>query len=350
MLQSDLMRAQTLKKIANDPIATAKAVQLVYVSCKEEGITRVRKGKGFTYFFQGNKITDKEILQRIHSLVLPPAWEDVWICKIEEGHLQATGKDAMGRKQYRYHPSWSALRNKTKFTRLLELGKVLPVVREQVNKDLSLPGLPKEKVLALVISLMQRTGIRIGNEFYEKLYGSFGLTTLKDKHASFNGNTVKFCFRGKKGVEHTVTLKSKKLSRIVQQCRDIPGKELFQYVDEEGKRHAIESGMVNEYIKNIAGEEFTAKDLRTWCGSVVALTALKEVGEFENQKEAAHKIVEALNKVSEQLGNTRTVCKKYYVHPGLLELYEKGTLVKLMNDKNDLSGEELLIEILEKAS
>jgi len=288
------LKKSQLKKLSLDPEATAKAVRLVYVNCSDKGITRAKSGKGFTYKYGGKLVKDKEQIARIRALVLPPAWEDVWICSLPNGHLQATGKDVMKRKQYRYHPLWNQLRNTTKFYRMLELGKVLPAIRKQIRKDLALPGLPKNKVLAAVISLMEKTGIRIGNEFYEKLYGSFGLTTLKDKHVAIKGTTVKFCFRGKKGVEHQVSLQSKKLSKIVNQCREIPGKELFQYIDEDGNRQSIESGMVNEYIREIAEGEFTAKDFRTWCGSVAALNALKETGSFEDEKEAKKKIVEVL--------------------------------------------------------
>ncbi|MEJ0104087.1 MAG: DNA topoisomerase IB [Bacteroidota bacterium] len=292
------MKSGRLKKLGSDPVATAKAVRLVYVNSNDEGISRIKAGKRFIYKYKGKIVKNKSDLQRIHSLVLPPAWEEVWICSLPNGHLQATGKDIKNRKQYRYHPLWNELRNKTKFYKMLELGKVLPAIRKQVQKDLALPGLPMNKVLATVISLMEKTGIRIGNEFYEKLYGSFGLTTLKDRHVNIQSGAVKFTFRGKKGVEHTVSLQSKKLSKIVSQCRDIPGKELFQYIDEEGKRQSIESGMVNDYIKTIAEGEFTAKDFRTWCGSVAALNAIKETGSFENEKEAKKKIVEVLDKVS----------------------------------------------------
>lgn len=336
-----------LQKLSLDPVATAKAAQLVYVSHSDEGIQRIKAGKGFAYKFRNRTIKSKAELQRIRSLVLPPAWEDVWICIRHDGHLQATGKDIKGRKQYRYHPQWNHLRNHTKFYRMLELGKVLPKIRQQVQKDLATPGLTRNKVLATVISLMEKTGIRIGNEFYEKLYGSFGLTTLKDKHVNIRGGKIKFTFRGKKGVEHQVSLQSKKLSQIVHQCRDIPGKELFQYIDEDGKRQSIESGMVNEYIKNIAEAEFTAKDFRTWCGSVAALNAIKETGPFESKKEAKQKIVQVLDKVSVQLGNTRTVCKKYYIHPSLLEIYEEGKIDNWLNKpakSRKLNGAELLVE------
>ena len=347
------LKKSTLKKLAQDPVATAKAVKLVYVSSKDEGIERAGAGKGFKYLFRNKIVKDKTTLKRIRSLVIPPAWRNVWICRIAEGHLQATGLDALNRKQYRYHPVWNELRNKTKFYRLPELGKLLPVIRKQINADLTLPGLPKEKVLAAVVSLMEKTGIRIGNEFYEKLYGSFGLTTLKDRHAEIKGSQLKFCFRGKKGVEHIVSLKSHKLAKIVQNCRDIPGKELFQYIDEHGNRQSIDSGMVNEYIRKLAGEDFTAKDLRTWCGTLAALTAITENGLIDG--DSKKKVIAVLDKVSEQLGNTRTVCKKYYVHPSLLELYEGGKLDKWLSKKdNDAKNEnglspveKTLVNILE---
>jgi len=348
------LKKSTLKKLGQDPVATAKAIQLVYVSSKEEGIRRVPAGKGFKYVLRNKTVKEKSTLQRIRSLVIPPAWKNVWICRIAEGHLQATGLDIKNRKQYRYHPMWNELRNKTKFYRLPELGKLLPTIRKQVDTDLALPGLPKEKVLAAVVSLMEKTGIRIGNEFYEKLYGSFGLTTLKYKHAEIKGSHLKFCFRGKKGVEHTVSLKSRKLAKIVQNCRDIPGKELFQYIDEEGNRQSIDSGMVNEYIRKLTGEDFTAKDLRTWCGTLAALTAITENGIMPDG-DSKKKVIAVLDKVSEQLGNTRTVCKKYYVHPSLLELYEEGKLDKLLSrndntvkNENGLSTiEKRLVNILE---
>jgi len=341
------VKKSRLKQIVLDPVATAKAAQLLYVNPADEGISRVRSGKGFVYKFRNKTIRDKETLARIRSLVLPPAWEDVWICSKPNGHLQATGKDVKGRRQYRYHHLWNQLRNQTKFYRMLELGNVLPRIRQQIQKDLALPGLSKNKVLATVISLMEKTGIRIGSEFYEKLYGSFGLTTLKDKHVNVRGSVIKFTFRGKKGVEHQISLQSRKLSKIVHQCREIPGKELFQYLDDEGKRQSIESGMVNEYIKNIAEAEFTAKDLRTWCGSVAALTAIREIGLFTDKKEAKQKIVEILDRVSAQLGNSRTVCKKYYVHPLLLEIYENGKIekwLKKMDPVNKTNSHDLLAE------
>ena len=346
-----------IESIINDPVKTAKAVNLIYVSDKQTGIVRIKKGDKFEYFFRDKKVGDDEELLRIKHLVIPPAWQNVWICPIENGHLQATGFDALNRKQYRYHALWNKFRNQTKFYRLFEFGKVLPDIRLQIEKDLSLSGLPSNKVLAAVVSLMERTHIRVGNSFYEKIYGSFGLTTLKDKHVKITGPSVKFTFIGKKGVPHDISLKNKKLSKIVKMCRDIPGKELFQYYDEDGKHYSIDSGMVNEYIRSISGADFTAKDFRTWAGTIQAFLALTSIGCCDTQAEIKKRIVEALDIVSGHLGNTRTVCKKYYVHPLILSLYESKALEKyikeldevLVNDnKADLTPEEkVVMKILE---
>lgn len=318
-----------IKAISKDPQKTAAAIDLVYVQDNQPGIERVKSSKGFTYKLNGKKISNHAVLERIKSLVIPPAWEHVWICALDNGHLQATGMDIKNRKQYKYHPHWNALRNHTKYYRLLEFGNALPAIRAQLQKDISLPGMPVEKVLALVVILMEQTNIRIGNNFYEKLYGSFGLTTLKDRHVSINGNQTKFLFKGKKGVEHNISLKNKKLSALIKKCRDIPGKELFQYYDDEGNRRPIDSGMVNSYIKKISGTDFSAKDFRTWSGTLEAFKAFKELGNFENDTDKKKKIVEALDVVAAQLGNTRTVCKKYYVHPAIISLYENNALAKL---------------------
>jgi DNA topoisomerase-1 len=282
----------------------------------------------------------------------------VWICPKDTGHLQATGLDVKGRKQYRYHADWNKFRNQTKFYRLHEFGKILPTIRLQLEKDLARPTLGQEKVLAAVVSLMERTSIRVGNNFYEKLYGSYGLTTLKDNHVKIEGAKLEFEFKGKKGVQHKINIKNNKLSKIVKQCRDIPGKELFQYFDENGEKHSIDSGMVNDYIKTICGGcDFTAKDFRTWAGTLQALLALQSVGCCETATETKRKIVEALDTVSQHLGNTRTVCKKYYVHPVVLSLYESNGLEKYTADldkieKNDNKAnltpeEKVLMKILE---
>jgi DNA topoisomerase-1 len=317
---------------------------------------RQKNGKTFSYHRNGKKISDKEEIKRIGSLVLPPAWEDVWICALQNGHLQATGMDVKRRKQYRYHPSWNSLRNHTKFYRLLEFGKGLPAMRLQLEQDLSKSGFPQEKVLAAIVMLMERTNIRVGSNIYEKLYGSFGLTTLKDKHVEVRGTAIRFSFKGKKGVQHDISLKNKKLASIVQKSKDITGKELFQYVDDAGVVHDIDSGMVNDYIHTISNADFTAKDFRTWAGSVHAITGFKEIGEYVNATDMRKKIPAMYAHVAKQLGNTATVCKKYYVHPMVVSMYEQGKLsryIKRMDAKetgDDGSGltseEKALMSIL----
>lgn len=347
-----------IKTILHDPEKSAKAVNLVYVQDSQPGISRVKKGGSFFYLSGNKKVEDEAALERIKKLVIPPAWENVWICQLENGHLQVTGIDAKKRKQYKYHELWNALRNHTKFYRLHEFGKAIPSIRQQLAKDLSRPGLPLEKVLAAVVCLMEKTNIRVGNTMYEKLYGSYGLTTLKDKHVNINGAGIQFMFKGKKGVTHNISIKSKKLATIVKKCRDIPGKELFQYIDENGDHKCIDSGMVNQYIKAISGgEDFTAKDFRTWTGTIYSLVAFKEIGTSETMTGTKHNIVAALDMVAKQLGNTRSVCKKYYVHPAIISLYENKTLHDYLAEPenteqcgpNDLAWEEkLLMKILEK--
>jgi DNA topoisomerase I len=322
-----------LKGLLQNTEKSAEAINLVYVSDKDPGIERSGHGKNFIYTKNGKKITDENVLERIRNLVIPPAWEHVWICSLSNGHLQATGFDVKKRKQYKYHPLWSEFRNQTKFYQLLEFGKKLPTVRETLAKDLSKPGLPLEKVLAASVMIMQEPNIRVGNDTYDMLYGSFGVTTFKDKHVKINGNSVKFCFKGKKGIYHEIDLKSAKLARIVKQCRDIPGKELFQYYNENGERRPIDSGMVNEYIKNISCDNFTAKDFRTWTGSAYAIEAFKELGCCEGETEKNKRIIQALDIVAKRLGNTRVVCKKYYIHPLIEELYSNGQLETFFQTK-----------------
>ncbi|MCW3122852.1 MAG: topoisomerase [Flavipsychrobacter sp.] len=324
-----------LTSLFKDNVKSAEAINLVYVTDTQEGISRISSGHGFTYKLKNHAVKDVKTLARIKSLVLPPAWKNVWICAKENGHLQATGIDARNRKQYKYHPLWNLLRNETKFHHLFEFGKVLPAIRRQLHKDLNRQGLPPEKVLAAIVSVMQCTCIRVGNSQYEKLYGSFGLTTLKDKHVDINGATVKFTFTGKKGVHHDIDLKSRRLANIVKQCRDIPGKELFQYYDEKGHRHPVDSGMVNNYIKEISGGHFTAKDFRTWAGTLHAITAFKKLGIPDTTTDTKKNVVTALDMVAKELGNTRTVCKKYYVHPRVISLYEDHSLDKFLSVTED---------------
>ena len=319
-------------EIIKDYSKTAEIASLVYVSDKEQGIIRIKKGKGFSYRFKNNVLKDKEQLERIRQLVLPPAWDNVWICYYDNGHLQATGYDIKKRKQYRYHALWNTLRNETKFHRMYEFGKALPKLRLQVEKDMQLKELSDKKVLATVISLMERTYIRIGNAEYEKANGSFGLTTLKDKHVKINGSKITFAFTGKRGISHKISLQNKRLVKAVKDCRDIPGKELFQYYTESGERKSIDSSMLNNYIHEISGSDFSAKDFRTWAGSLQMLRSLKVLEKADNAPNRKSNIVQALDEVSIKLGNTRTVCKKYYVHPGIINLYEKDEISKYLKE------------------
>lgn len=342
-----------LEKIGSDPKITAKAVGLRYAANSDIGYFRIKYGNDFKYVDEHQKtIRNKEILDRIHALVIPPAWENVWISPYENGHLQVTGIDAKGRKQYRYHANWNKIRNQSKFYRLRRFALALPKIRKQVESDLSRSGLPYEKVVALVVKLIEMTNIRIGNDAYKKLYGSFGLTTLRDKHVKFEQSKIYFDFKGKKGVNHKISLESRRLVNLVKKCKDIPGQELFQYYDDDGKRHTIGSADVNSYIKDITGEDFTAKDFRAWAGSVNALCAFQGIGEFTSDTDCKRKIIEVIDHVAQKLGNTRTVCRKYYVHPTVIAAYENGTIGKYKTQKdihgNDLNAdEEALVKLLE---
>ena len=326
MSQPKVLSHKQHTALAKNHRETAKAAHLQYVTDSIEGIRRTKKGSAYSYSYKGTVVRDKDQLERIRKLAIPPSWSDVWISHSPTGHIQATGIDLNGRKQYRYHAGWNALRNETKFHRLLEFGKSLPQLRKQINRDLADTQLSEKKVLATVVELMEQTFIRIGNSGYEKLYGSYGLTTLKDKHVNITQEKISFTFKGKKGVEHSISVKDKRLARIVKKCRDIPGKELFQYYTADGSRRNIDSGMVNNYIKAATEHDFSAKDFRTWAGSVKALESLRVLDLPENPTTAKKNIVAVLDAVSAKLGNTRTVCKKYYVHPVLLELYESGKL------------------------
>lgn len=335
-----LIPKRRIRTLLKDPVKTAEAVNLLYMNDTIPGILRIKTGRSFEYAYKGKKVTDEETLLRIKQLVIPPAWEQVWICPQDNGHLQVTGIDVKNRKQYRYHQSWNALRNHTKFYRLYQFGNVLPSLRLQMEKDLALPDLSLQKVLATVVSVMERTNIRVGNCSYEKANGSYGITTLKDKHVKVKGTSIKFTFKGKKGVYHDIGIKSKRLASIVKKCQDIPGKELFQFYDEEGKKRDIDSGMVNDYIKSCTNGDFTAKDLRTWSGTVQTLLAFKELGLSDTQTETKRNIIQALDMVSKALGNTRTVCKKYYIHPIIIALYETQTLSKYLKDLDKIEKDD----------
>jgi DNA topoisomerase-1 len=335
----------TIKELS--AVFTEPELTLRYVNDSElPGISRVKKGKSFIYAYpNGESCNDEPTLKRIYSLVIPPAWTNVWICPLEDGHLQATGVDQLNRKQYKYHPLWNSLRNTNKFSKLKQFGMHLPEIRTKVKKDLAKQGLGKEKVMAIIVSVMEATCIRIGNECYEKLYGSYGLTTMRDKHVTIEGKKVSFHFKGKKGVYHEICCTEKKLADLVRKCKEIPGQELFQYYDTDGHRHTISSEDVNNYLKEITGKTFTAKDFRTWTGSVKALKALLNLGVYETKKECKQNIVKAIDEVSEKLGNTRTVCKKYYIHPVVIEMYEAGTLLDfLVNGKTKMINELLTPE------
>ena len=346
-----------LEKIGRDPKVTAKAVGLRYVSDSSPGYTRKKSGAGWSFYdTHGQLMKDKQLINRFKKLVIPPAYTKVWISPYENGHLQFTGTDVAGRKQYRYHAGWNQIRNQSKYYRLQNFALHLPAIRAQVDKDLNRHNLDHEKVVALVVRLMELTSIRVGNESYKKLYGSFGLTTLQNRHIKIEGSSIRFEFKGKKGVFHKINLQSRKLAKLVKQCRDIPGKELFQFYNDTGERCSIGSGDINHYLKEITGEDFTAKDFRTWTGSVSALYAFKEEGEFANITECRKKIVSVLDKVAINLGNTRTVCKKYYVHPTVIKSYEEGTIFKYISDideNEDVKASELniaeraLIKLLE---
>jgi DNA topoisomerase-1 len=323
-----------LLELAHDPVKAAKAARLVYMSDTMPGISRQRDGDQFIYLDTRGDEVDEETLGRIRKMALPPAWENVWISPKVNGHLQATGVDTKNRKQYRYHANWNAIRSETKFFRMVAFGESLPLLRARLDKDLNGRNLSREKVIALALSVMEQTLIRVGNASYEKEYGSYGLTTLKDRHVKNEGSDVRFSFKGKKGIYHDITLRDHRLSKLVRACRDIPGKELFQYFDANGDRHSIDSGMVNEYLHATMGEDFSAKDFRTWAGTVNALRLLVELEPCDTEKELKKNVNTVLDEVSHQLGNTRTVCRKHYVHPQILEAYECKDLNPYIEHKN----------------
>lgn len=312
-----------------DPKESAQAAGLRYVTDAKPGIRRVRCGKGFRYTAPGGAtIHDEDTLRRIRSLVIPPAWTGVWICTSANGHLQATGRDARGRKQCRYHSRWREVRDETKYERMVQFAQALPAVRERVRQDLGLPALPRQKVLATIVNLLEQTHIRVGNHEYAKENGSYGLTTLHTKHVEVAGSRVTFSFQGKSKVHHTVSLQDRRLARVIKQCEELPGYELFQYVDEDGKRHTVDSSDVNEYLREITGHHFTGKDFRTWAGSVLAFDLLREMGAFESAAQARKNVVNAIKVVAAKLGNTPSICRKCYVHPAVLEAYLAGITVK----------------------
>jgi DNA topoisomerase-1 len=304
---------------------------LKYVSDSTPGIARKRSGKGFYYVSaDGSRVKEKETLQRIRSLAIPPAWTSVWICSLKNGHLQAVGRDARGRKQYRYHPAYRAIRNATKFSRMAKFAAALPAIRERVEHDLNVSELTKEKILATVVRLLERTAIRVGNEEYARTNKSYGLTTMQDRHVDISGYKLRFHFRGKSGLLHDIELTDRKLARILSECQDIPGRELFHYVDESGEICRISSGDVNDYLREITAQDFTAKDFRTWVGSGQTALELEQIGPATSQTEFKKNVVTAIKNAAAKLGNKPSTCRNYYVHPAVLEGYQEGTLFEYL--------------------
>jgi len=345
-------------KIITDPAKAAEEAGLRYVSDDQPGYTRKAKGNDFEYFdAQGKAIRDEPRLLRIKRLVIPPAWTDVWICPSPDGHIQATGRDARRRKQYRYHDRWREFRDANKYDRIVIFGNALPKIRRRVRKDFSLPGLPRNKVLATLVQLVERTFIRIGNEEYARNNKSFGLTTMQDRHVDVKGSKLRFRFRGKSGRLQEIDMNDRRIARIISKVQDLPGQELFQYVDDKGEARGITSQDVNNYLREITGEDFTAKDFRTWAGTVLAALALNAVGGFETKKQAKTNIKDAIRAVAKILGNTPAVCRKCYVHPAVLESYLDGNSIDGLKQKTEealesavdlRSGEVAILKFLQR--
>jgi DNA topoisomerase I len=339
-------------KVILDSIEAAEEAGLRYVSDDQSGYTRKAKGDGFEYFdTEGKPIRDEQRLLRIRRLAIPPAYTDVWICPSPNGHIQATGRDARHRKQYRYHERWREVRDENKYEKVALFGQALPKIRKRVETDLALPGLPRNKVLATIVQLLQRTFIRIGNEEYARENKSFGLTTMKNHHVDVKGSKLRFRFRGKSGKKHEVDIQDRHIAKIVSKIQDLPGQDLFQYVDDDGEVRDVTSDDVNNYLKEITGEDFTAKDFRTWAGTVLAAMALNAVGAFETKKQAKANIKDAIGAVAKVLGNTPAICRKCYIHPAVLETYLDGQTVEGLKQKTDqvLEDETIGLRDSEKA-
>jgi DNA topoisomerase-1 len=323
----------------SEPADAAADAGLVYTSDAEPGIRRARRGRGFQYFDSGgDPVRDSDTLDRIRSLAVPPAWNDVWICSRPRGHLQATGRDARGRKQNRYHPKWREIRDADKVARLVGFARSLPRIRSRVSRDLRLKGLPREKVVATIIRLLETTFVRVGNEEYARDNGSYGLTTLRDRHVTVKGATVRFLFRGKSGRDIEVGFTDRRVARIVTRCEELPGQMLFQYVDEDGVRGAVTSDDVNSYLRDATGEDFTAKDFRTWAGTVLATHALRNASRFESETEAKRNVISAIDGVARKLGHTRAICRRAYVHPVVIGSYLDGSLDRALDHERATGG------------
>jgi len=326
--EANLETDSELGAIVN-PVEAAESAGLDYVSDEEPGIRRRRAGKGFAYQgLDGKVVRDPKILARIRKLAIPPAYADVWICPTDTGHIQATGRDAKGRKQYRYHPRWREVRDSTKFEHMLDFAKTLPSIRARIDADMARRGLPREKVLATVVHLLENTLIRVGNLDYAKQNKSYGLTTLRDKHVDVDGAKLRFVFKGKSGKSWNLQVKDRRIARIVKACQDVPGQHLFQYVDENGERQRVASTDVNSYLREISGRDITAKDFRTWAGTVLAAIALQEFELFDTNAKVKKNVRAAIEKVSARLGNTPTICRKCYIHPEVLNCYLEGALLE----------------------
>ncbi|MEO1295192.1 MAG: DNA topoisomerase IB [Cyanobacteria bacterium J06636_16] len=314
--------------MSKSPAKVAKRIGLRYVTDQIPGIRRQKVGRGFSYFdVEGHRIQNSDERDRLKQLAIPPSWQDVWICPFENGHLLATGRDAKGRKQYRYHPEWCQVRNQAKFDRMIAFGRALPAIRQQTEKHMHLQGLPREKVLALVVQLLENTLIRVGNVAYARNNKSYGLTTLRTRHIDIAGNQVEFEFTGKSGVEHHIELEDKHLVAVIKRCYEIPGYTVFQYLDEEGQRQQVDSGEVNDYLQEITGEDFTAKEFRTWAGTVLTAQELGNLAIAQANVKAQQQVTDAIKAVAKQLGNRPATCRKYYVHPKVPEAHLAGELL-----------------------
>jgi DNA topoisomerase-1 len=334
-------RKRTVADAFMQPADAAKAAQLRYVSDAKPGITRHRSGTGFSYRRpDGTAIRDKDTLARIQALAIPPAWTDVWISPSSEGHLQATGRDARKRKQYRYHKRWSQVRDENKYERLIAFARALPRIRKRVEEDLALPGLPRAKLLATIVRLLETTFIRVGNEWYARTNSSFGLTTLKNRHVDVKGARIQFKFRGKSGKFHVVQVNDRRLARLVKRSRDLPGQDLFQYLDEAGEAQPIGAEDVNAYIKQIAEQDFTAKDFRTWGGTLIAAQCLAASEQFESDGGGKAAALAAIGVVAEQLGNTVAICRKCYIHPAILEAFTNEESFRLWRKPDSGTAKE----------
>jgi DNA topoisomerase-1 len=328
-----------------DPQGAAESAGLRYVSDARPGIRRRKAGKGFAYTrADGSRLTEKDVLRRIKSLAVPPAWSDVWICPFANGHVQATGRDARGRKQYRYHPRFREIRDSTKYEHVVAFADALPNIRAKVETHMALPGLPREKVLASIVHLLETTLIRVGNDDYARQNSSYGLTTLKNRHVAVNGSEVRFRFTGKSGRQWSLRVKDRRIARIIRACQELPGQELLQYVDADGNPQDVTSSDVNTYLKEISGQDITAKDFRTWAGTVLAAMALSEVRSFDSAADAKRNLRTVIETVAARLGNTPTICRKCYVHPEVLTSYLDGKLAREIKSavesrlRDDLAG------------